>query len=174
MSPATYLFSFTGRINRAKLWLFFLISIATYFVLALLAFMLIGFAAFAGATQGSVNALAAGGLGAVLFLLIGFATFVVFLIAAISLSIRRLHDRDKSGLWLLLFWLAPLCINLMAQAIAFNTPTQINPVGALLTLVAFGISIWGFVELYCLRGTVGQNRFGADPIDPAANALVFE
>ena len=30
--------------------------------------------------------------------------------------------------------------------------------------VGIGIQLWGFVELYCLRGTVGQNRFGPDPL----------
>jgi uncharacterized membrane protein YhaH (DUF805 family) len=137
--------------------------------------MLIGFAAFTGAAQGSVNALATGGLGIILFFVIAFVIVVVLLIAAISLSIRRLHDRDKSGWWLILFWVAPTVINLFGEGMALTaTPGQINPVSGLLLLVAFGISIWGFVELYCLRGTVGQNRFGPDPIDPRANALVFE
>jgi uncharacterized membrane protein YhaH (DUF805 family) len=32
--------------------------------------------------------------------------------------------------------------------------------------VAFALYIWGFVEMGCLRGTVGPNRFGPDPLAP--------
>ena len=33
-------------------------------------------------------------------------------------------------------------------------------------LVAFVIGIWGFIELGCLRGSIGQNRYGPDPLAP--------
>ena len=40
-----------------------------------------------------------------------------------------------------------------------------NPTVAFaLGLVALALSIWSFVELFCLRGTRGPNRFGPDPI----------
>jgi uncharacterized membrane protein YhaH (DUF805 family) len=35
-----------------------------------------------------------------------------------------------------------------------------------LELVAFVLCLWGFVELLCLRGTRGPNRFGPDPLAP--------
>jgi len=31
-------------------------------------------------------------------------------------------------------------------------------------LGGIAIGIWGFVEIGCLRGTPGYNRFGADPL----------
>ena len=31
-------------------------------------------------------------------------------------------------------------------------------------LVTLGISIWFFIEFGCMRGTVGENRFGPDPV----------
>ena len=31
--------------------------------------------------------------------------------------------------------------------------------GSILSLIGFGISIWGLVELGCLRGTAGQNSY---------------
>jgi uncharacterized membrane protein YhaH (DUF805 family) len=37
-----------------------------------------------------------------------------------------------------------------------------------LSLVAFAISIWGFVELGCLRGTDGPNTYGPDPLEAGA------
>ena len=33
-------------------------------------------------------------------------------------------------------------------------------------MIAFVLSIWGFVEMYCLKGTAGTNRFGPDPLAP--------
>jgi uncharacterized membrane protein YhaH (DUF805 family) len=40
--------------------------------------------------------------------------------------------------------------------------------GFVLHLVAFAITVWAFVELGCLRGTVGPNQYGPDPLEPAA------
>jgi len=53
---------------------------------------------------------------------------------AIALYAKRWHDRNKSGWWTL---------------IAF-----VPIIGA----------IWLLVELGCLRGTAGQNTYGADPL----------
>ena len=40
--------------------------------------------------------------------------------------------------------------------------------GFVLHLVSFAITVWAFVELGCLRGTVGPNQYGPDPLEPAA------
>lgn len=37
----------------------------------------------------------------------------------------------------------------------------------LISLVSLALSLWAFVELGCLRGTIGPNQYGADPIAPA-------
>lgn len=52
----------------------------------------------------------------------------------LALQAKRWHDRDKSG-WFVLVNLIPIA-------------------GA----------IWSFVEVGCLRGTIGPNRFGPDPV----------
>lgn len=52
----------------------------------------------------------------------------------VALAVKRWHDRDKSGLWLLVY------------------------------LVPYLGAFWAFVELGCLRGTPGPNRYGADPL----------
>jgi uncharacterized membrane protein YhaH (DUF805 family) len=52
----------------------------------------------------------------------------------LAIEVKRCHDRDRSG-WFLLISLIPV-------------------IGA----------IWLFVELGCLRGTIGGNRFGPDPV----------
>ena len=38
----------------------------------------------------------------------------------------------------------------------------------ILHLISFGITVWAFVELGCLRGTVGSNRYGPDPLSAPA------
>jgi uncharacterized membrane protein YhaH (DUF805 family) len=56
------------------------------------------------------------------------------IIPSLAAGVKRCHDRDRSG-WFLLIGLIPV-------------------IGA----------IWLFVELGCLRGTEGTNRFGPDPL----------
>jgi uncharacterized membrane protein YhaH (DUF805 family) len=31
-------------------------------------------------------------------------------------------------------------------------------------LISFGISIWFFIEFGCMRGTIGANAYGPDPV----------
>ena len=61
------------------------------------------------------------------------ALVVPFIWTVIALQCKRWHDRDKSGWHYFISWI-PL-------------------IGG----------IWVFVELGCLRGTEGQNRYGEDP-----------
>jgi uncharacterized membrane protein YhaH (DUF805 family) len=42
--------------------------------------------------------------------------------------------------------------------------------GIVLHVVGFAISVWAFVELGCLRGTVGPNQYGPDPLAPSVPA----
>ena len=40
-----------------------------------------------------------------------------------------------------------------------------NPAAAFfISLASSGLSLWAFVEIFCLRGTRGPNRFGSDPL----------
>jgi uncharacterized membrane protein YhaH (DUF805 family) len=34
----------------------------------------------------------------------------------------------------------------------------------ILALAALALTIWGFVEIGCLRGTAGTNTYGPDPL----------
>jgi uncharacterized membrane protein YhaH (DUF805 family) len=35
---------------------------------------------------------------------------------------------------------------------------------AVLWVIVAGVAIWFFIEFGCMRGTIGPNRFGADPV----------
>jgi uncharacterized membrane protein YhaH (DUF805 family) len=91
-------------------------------------------------------------------LIVFLAFTIVSWISAFAVGVKRLHDRDKSGWWVLLFLLAPSVLGSIA-----NTSEQ-PLVGFVLGLASFVISIWALVELGFLRGTVGPNRYGPDPL----------
>jgi uncharacterized membrane protein YhaH (DUF805 family) len=75
-------------------------------------------------------------------------------------TIKRLHDRNKSGWWIVLFIVAP---NLLGK---FGDSLGDSDVAVFLGLIAFVLNIWGAVELLFLKGTSGPNRFGPDPLAP--------
>jgi uncharacterized membrane protein YhaH (DUF805 family) len=143
-----FLFGFQGRINRAKYWLFVLISVIVGILLSALtyAFQTIGL----------------GALGIIIAVIVDVALFV----AGIGVGIKRLHDRDRSGWWLLVFYLVPGFLFGVGAGLAMATAR--GAISMILALVAFVLLAWAFVELACLRGTVGQNRYGPDPLWPAA------
>jgi uncharacterized membrane protein YhaH (DUF805 family) len=83
------------------------------------------------------------------------------LVAAFCLAVRRLHDRNKSACWILLFYLLPMTLSALGELI--QTPDNPGP-GALLGLIGLPLSVWAFVEVGCRRGTHGPNKYGPDPL----------
>jgi uncharacterized membrane protein YhaH (DUF805 family) len=145
------LFGFEGRINRGKYWLAILLYVIASVIVALV-----------GVALGA-DSVAAALLNAV----VGIGTFI----SGIAVGIKRLHDRNRSGWLLLLFYILPgvlvgvgLAFGIygMASDSAGNMATA-----GVLCLAAAGIGIWAFIELGCLRGTIGQNPYGLDPLEAA-------
>jgi uncharacterized membrane protein YhaH (DUF805 family) len=141
------LFTFGGRLNRGKYWLGVLIVALVYVAAALVFWILYS---ILGETVGAVI----GGIAAA-------AAFVAVLWAGIAIAIKRLHDREKSGWWLLLFGLLP--------AILSGAGSALGGIGIVLSLASLAISIWGFVEIGCLKGTTGPNMYGPDPLPAEAD-----
>ena len=110
MSAQKILFSFEGRIPRKTYWI--------WGVLVLLAFLL-----FASLVLGILGVDETVG---------GALMNLVVLWPALAVSVKRWHDRDKSGWWVL--------INFVP-------------------VIGW---IWAMVENGFLRGTPGPNRFGDD------------
>ncbi len=144
-----FLFSFRGRINRAKYWL------------ALLIFTLVG-------VVQSLIGLALG--NAVLFQLFNSLIGIVVLVASIAIGIKRLHDRDRSAWWLLLFYLGPFVLAGAGGAIRWAGESSVGLTEdwslfpRLGLLGGLALLIWGLVEIGFRRGTAGYNRFGPDPL----------
>jgi uncharacterized membrane protein YhaH (DUF805 family) len=152
VSWSEYLFSPRGRINRAKYWLFVLVSIAIMVVL--IAIMSVVWAGRLYDSRGGA------GFPGGAMIVVGIV-YLALVIVGIFVGIKRLHDRDKSGWWLLVFYLAPMVLSWISAILSRNG------IGIVLALASFAISIWALVELGCLRGTVGPNRYGPDPLSPS-------
>ncbi len=142
MNLFTLLFSFRGRINRAKYWLAVLIYVISLSILWAIVYWY--------ELEGGA--------------LIAVAVFALPIwVSGIAVGIKRLHDRDKSGWWILLFYFGPQVLNGLATAAGENE--QI--LSLLLSTASVALGIWAIVELGCLRGTPGPNRFGPDPLATA-------
>ena len=114
MFEALYKYAvFSGRARRKEFWLFILLSIIAGIV--------------AGVIDGMIGTTVAEIYG-----IFGLIVTLGLLIPGIAVSVRRLHDRNLRGWWLLIYF---------------------TGIGAIVLLV-----------MYCMRGTVGENRFGDDPL----------
>jgi uncharacterized membrane protein YhaH (DUF805 family) len=136
------LLTFNGRINRGKYWLGVLVLVIVYLAAAIIYAIL---TAIAGQTVGGI-------LGGI----VGLAALVIGITGGVAIGIKRCHDREKSGWWLLLFWLLP--------GILSGAGAALGTFGIVLSLASLAISIWAFVELGCLKGTTGPNMYGPDPL----------
>ncbi len=138
-------FKFDGRVNRAKFWIAALIFAAINVVLAVLGYVM---------DQ------------SVVFQALNSMLGIVILISSIAVGVKRLHDRNKSGWYLLLFYLVPSVLVVIGVLIgAFVEDSTI--IATVLGLLAFAIAVWAFIEMGCLRGTIGINQYGPDPVAPA-------
>lgn len=113
------LFSFQERIPRGTFWLS---TLCIYFIAA------VGIGILMNGVEGHTGWAAS--LGPIMLTVLA----CLFLWMTLALRVKRWHDRDKSGMWVLIA-LVPI----------------IGP-------------LWSFIEIGCLPGTEGHNRFGADPL----------
>jgi uncharacterized membrane protein YhaH (DUF805 family) len=150
MNLGQLLFSFSGRINRAKFWLAVLIYFIVSCVMLALAFTL--------------------GVDGV-YSMLSYAVNVVVFISGLAVAAKRLHDRGKSAVWLLLFYILPTAlitigVVLLIGGVLWGAGGEtLYIAGAIMIVAAAAVMIWAFIELGCLRGTVGPNQYGPDPLE---------
>lgn len=82
---------------------------------------------------------------------------IVCLAAGLAVGVKRLHDRDKSGWWILIFYVTPLLLDGTAEWIG-------GWLAGGLRFANLAISVWALIELGIRRGTQGPNRYGDDPL----------
>ena len=130
--------TFEGRAARSEYWYFYLFFLLVLLVLALLG---LGLMAMIG-DPNAYNSM-------FLYFSPSLIALLALFIPMLSVTIRRLHDRDMSGWWYLGF--------MVMGAIPY---------------IGFIASI-ALLVITCLKGTNGPNRFGRDPLGAQHSADVF-
>jgi len=159
-----FYFSAKARISRKQYWLKGLLAL--YGIWLILYCIMLPFAI----SKNTVGTAVFGSLLAIYTL--------VIIWPGLAILIKRIHDRNKSG-WLILIpmipgvllaiiWSVAIVGVISAAASGSQVATGVL-VGAgvftwIVWLISFGISIWFFIEFGCMRGTIGANAYGPDPV----------
>lgn len=146
---------FTGRAPRAEFW---------WFVLAVIVALIVGTV---------VDSIL--GLGHV-FLMYGPLTLLIALatlVPNIAVQVRRLHDRNQPGWWLLGFYGPYVLMLILMPSLRGGTPAAPTAISAILGLIVLVVAIVLLV-FYCLAGTPGPNRYGPDPYGGSGDIVAAE
>src|SRR5215831_3720583 len=101
MSLGHYLFSFAGRINRAKQWAVLLVGLVNFILIWFLFATMVGFQALIDVMQGkSTFELLLATPQMHLFGVLFCGLYILGLYIGLAVSAKRLHDRNKSAWWL--------------------------------------------------------------------------
>jgi uncharacterized membrane protein YhaH (DUF805 family) len=119
------LFGFQGRTNRAKFWL---VAVALLVIEIIVLAVLCGGAMMSDDPQQALASL--GPVAGIVLVIFGLAVTWI----TIAVGIKRFHDRNKSGVWILIIF--------------------VPVIG----------SLWYLIECGFLRGTPGPNDYGPDPL----------
>lgn len=128
------LFGFDGRINRARFWLGQLV-LSVFDLLYYLLKLIPPIANIAAIFIG-----------------------IPIIVSVVALLVKRFHDLGRSGYWVLVFALA----NGASSALEIAAPTDTAALAAILTSAAVFISFVAW--LGGIRGTIGANQYGPDPL----------
>jgi uncharacterized membrane protein YhaH (DUF805 family) len=94
-------------------------------------------------------------------------TFILQLILAYPsycLMAKRFQDRDKPATYAAAIVGINILFSLLSLIGVTGDPAQPNTLGVIFGLIMAAIGIWIIIELGILRGTVGQNQYGPDPV----------
>lgn len=164
---------FSGRSRRMEFWMWVLFQ-------ALLAgAFVIGAIGLAGSTiiGGNAEQVLAGGMAVIGVLLLWVLLSLAFFIPNLAVTVRRLHDTDRSGWWIMLYWgpyLAGLVLTpamMGAAANGGNLETMMS-----VSMLFSGAQLIGSLVLLVflfIDGAPGPNRFGMDPKGRADAGNVF-
>jgi uncharacterized membrane protein YhaH (DUF805 family) len=132
-----------GRIPRSQWWAGLLVIAVVGVVLALLIAWLFG-----PTTVG---------------LLLTLVLQIALIFPSYALSAKRFQDRDKPGS-LALIGIGLGLVQTLARVIGLSNPFQPTALDWILSIALLIVGIWYLIELGCLRGTIGENAYGPDPL----------
>lgn len=95
----------------------------------------------------------------------------IMLIAAVplfSVTVRRLHDTDRSGLWLLLPLVGVALLFLLALIAVFSGSVALDRALSAVFMLTFVATLFVLAVLCALPGASGSNQFGPDPLAQSA------
>jgi len=150
---------FSGRSSRSEFWFFILF----YIIIVILATVID--ATILGSQMGQ-------GIG-----ILSGIVMLVHIIPGLAVSVRRLHDIDRTGFWVLLFVLAPALIWIVGLLIMGGSilmmmgGTDASAAAGFATMgmgfLVIGLIILAIVILaivfYVTPGTLGPNTYGPPP-----------
>lgn len=150
MSWRYIFFSFNGRLNRKPYWMASL----------LLAVMVAVGLAIVVSIIPPPGEEGSGGL----FLPFLLAITAASLFCSMAISVKRLHDRNKSGLWMIIYF-GVIAAHIGAE-MAGLTGIEDNPTvtDIILAVAIIAATLWYLIEVGMLKGTEGPNRYGPDPV----------
>jgi len=100
---------------------------------------------------------------------------LALLLPWLGVTVRRLHDTDRSGLWLLLFFLPFFAAGFIAafvyggqDGVDWDPFSSMGPlmIMAIVALIILAVLLFIFLVL---PGTPGPNRYGPNPHDDGSN-----
>jgi uncharacterized membrane protein YhaH (DUF805 family) len=128
VSALNLLFSFDGRVNRAKFWL----AVPIWTLAVMLPPFILG-------STGFKPSYAAVGMLVLVFVLPS-------LVSMLAVGIKRLHDRDKPAWWLLVFFFIPYFLAPLLAGLAPTQETSENSELLLMVAVMLPFFVWGWIE----------------------------
>ena len=148
-------FSPDGRVTRRQFWMGHAIIFGATVVVSLVA----GFITGVLSTLPGLEALKSWGP-----IVIGAGVGLLALGAELTLAVKRMHDRDASGLWVIGVVIVALLANLaIGGQHVYAGENPLTPLTAGLTVFTAIMGGWLILELGFLRGTEGENAYGDDP-----------
>ena len=142
---------FSGRAPRAEYWWFYLATVIVQIPLTIM-----------DKALGNWSPLSA---------LFSLATLIPWL----AVTVRRLHDTERSGWWLLVLAGAFTCIGLIIAAGRYgpSSSSAASFTSLIIAVLLVLIASITFLVFMVLPGTEGPNRYGADPYGPDQLEEVF-
>ncbi len=119
------MFSFKGRASRGRYWLISLLSLFISLIIILFSLLAIPTIFYMSIFSPTVASIVS---------ILLYVLLIPLWIISLATTVRRFHDRNKSGWWILL------------------------------SLIPIIGGLWILIECGCLKGTTGANRFGEDPL----------
>ena len=141
--------SFSGRCRRLRYFLCALlapiVTLITAIVLLFIAFGILGFWGVGVQTDSPVTL-------TVIAVLLGI-WMLFFSVSVLSFGVRRLHDINLSGWWILLPWVVSICIGIFFPHFLDSSSRPLQ----------FLLGFWPTLFLLFMPGSKGENKYGIEP-----------